>query len=64
MEQSWTEQARHVCAAEPLLLALAALGEDSVMFSVDYPYEDTRELRLALLTHHGHSELSGIMGTQ
>ena len=31
-----------VCAAQPLLLALDALGEDSVMFSVDYPYEDTQ----------------------
>jgi 2,3-dihydroxybenzoate decarboxylase len=31
-----------VCATQPLLLALEALGEDSVMFSVDYPYEDTQ----------------------
>jgi 2,3-dihydroxybenzoate decarboxylase len=31
-----------VCATQPLLLALDALGEDSVMFSVDYPYEDTQ----------------------
>jgi 2,3-dihydroxybenzoate decarboxylase len=31
-----------VCATQPLLLALEALGEDRVMFSVDYPYEDTQ----------------------
>jgi len=31
-----------VCATQPLLLALDALGEDSVMFSVDYPYEDAQ----------------------
>jgi 2,3-dihydroxybenzoate decarboxylase len=30
-----------VCAPAPLADAIAALGEDSVMFSVDYPYEDT-----------------------
>lgn len=30
-----------VCAAGPLIEAIGALGEDSVMFSVDYPYEDT-----------------------
>jgi len=29
-----------VCAAAPLAAALAAVGEDNVMFSVDYPYED------------------------
>jgi 2,3-dihydroxybenzoate decarboxylase len=29
-----------VCAHASLLCALSALGEDSVMFSVDYPYED------------------------
>jgi 2,3-dihydroxybenzoate decarboxylase len=29
-----------VCAHPALLRALSALGEDSVMFSVDYPYED------------------------
>ena len=29
------------CAAEPLLCALAALGEDRVMFSVDYPFESS-----------------------
>ncbi len=29
-----------VCSHPSLLCALAALGEDSVMFSVDYPYED------------------------
>ena len=28
---------------EPLACALAALGEDSVMFSVDHPFEDMRE---------------------
>jgi 2,3-dihydroxybenzoate decarboxylase len=31
-----------VCAAGPLAEAIRALGEDSVMFSVDYPYEDTQ----------------------
>ncbi len=31
-----------VCAPGPLADAIAALGEDSVMFSVDYPYEDTQ----------------------
>ncbi len=31
-----------VCACAPLLDAIAALGDDSVMFSVDYPYEDTQ----------------------
>jgi 2,3-dihydroxybenzoate decarboxylase len=30
-----------VCAAEPLACAIAAMGEDSVMFSVDYPFEST-----------------------
>ena len=29
-----------VCSHASLLCALSALGEDSVMFSVDYPYED------------------------
>ena len=29
-----------VCAHAALLCAVSALGEDSVMFSVDYPYED------------------------
>ncbi len=29
-----------VCSHASLTCALAALGEDSVMFSVDYPYED------------------------
>ncbi|MDF2810857.1 MAG: o-pyrocatechuate decarboxylase [Microvirga sp.] len=29
-----------VCDAGPLLAAIGALGEDNVMFSVDYPYED------------------------
>lgn len=29
-----------VCSHPALLCALSALGEDSVMFSVDYPYED------------------------
>jgi 2,3-dihydroxybenzoate decarboxylase len=31
-----------VCAPDPLIEAIGALGEDSVMFSVDYPYEDTQ----------------------
>jgi 2,3-dihydroxybenzoate decarboxylase len=31
-----------VCAPGPLADAIGALGEDSVMFSVDYPYEDTQ----------------------
>ena len=30
-----------VCSHASLLCALSALGEDSVMFSVDYPYEDS-----------------------
>lgn len=30
-----------VCDPAPLADAIAALGEDNVMFSVDYPYEDT-----------------------
>ncbi|QFR34947.1 amidohydrolase family protein [Ancylobacter sp. TS-1] len=29
-----------VCDAAPLVAALQALGDDNVMFSVDYPYED------------------------
>lgn len=29
-----------VCSEAPLLCSLKELGEDSVMFSVDYPYED------------------------
>ncbi len=29
------------CSNGPLLCSLSELGEDSVMFSVDYPYEDT-----------------------
>ncbi|MCR0983338.1 amidohydrolase family protein [Roseomonas populi] len=28
------------CAAEPLLCTLASLGEDRVMFAVDYPFEE------------------------
>lgn len=28
---------------EPLLLTLSALGEDSVMFSIDHPFEDSEE---------------------
>ena len=31
-----------VWAPGPLAEAIAALGEDSVLFSVDYPYEDTQ----------------------
>lgn len=30
-----------VCAAAPLKCALAEMGAEAVMFSVDYPYEDT-----------------------
>ena len=30
-----------VCDPIALAAAIAALGEDAVMFSVDYPYEDT-----------------------
>jgi 2,3-dihydroxybenzoate decarboxylase len=30
-----------VFSAEPLLCALAALGEDHVLFSVDYPFESS-----------------------
>ena len=29
------------CDNVPLLAALAALGEERVLFSVDYPYEDS-----------------------
>jgi 2,3-dihydroxybenzoate decarboxylase len=32
-----------VCSAEPLRCALDALGEDSVMFSADYPFESAAE---------------------
>jgi 2,3-dihydroxybenzoate decarboxylase len=32
-----------VCSAEPLRCTLDALGEDSVMFSADYPFERTAE---------------------
>lgn len=32
-----------VCSAEPLLCTLAALGEDNIMFSADYPFERTSE---------------------
>lgn len=31
------------CANEPLLCALASMGTQSVMFSVDHPFEDMRE---------------------
>jgi 2,3-dihydroxybenzoate decarboxylase len=31
-----------VCSSPALLCAIAALGEDNVMFSVDYPFEDCR----------------------
>lgn len=31
-----------VCDPDALIGAIAALGEDSVMFSVDYPYEDSK----------------------
>lgn len=30
------------CAIEPLSCALSAMGEDNVLFSVDYPFEDTQ----------------------
>jgi 2,3-dihydroxybenzoate decarboxylase len=32
-----------VCDPLPLAEALAALGDDNVMFSVDYPYQDSRQ---------------------
>src|SRR6201999_1292155 len=32
-----------VCQDSALLCALAELGDDRVLFSVDYPYEETRE---------------------
>lgn len=32
-----------MCADEPLLCTLASMGEDNVMFSVDYPFEDIAE---------------------
>jgi 2,3-dihydroxybenzoate decarboxylase len=31
-----------VCDPGPLAEAIGALGEDNVMFSVDYPYEDSQ----------------------
>lgn len=30
-----------VCANAPLLCSIAEIGEDNVMFSIDYPYEDS-----------------------
>jgi 2,3-dihydroxybenzoate decarboxylase len=30
-----------VCANAPLLCSIEALGEDNVLFSVDYPYESS-----------------------
>ena len=32
-----------VCDPLPLAEAVAALGDDNVMFSVDYPYQDTKQ---------------------
>jgi 2,3-dihydroxybenzoate decarboxylase len=32
-----------VCDPNPLADALAALGDDNVLFSVDYPYQDSRQ---------------------
>jgi 2,3-dihydroxybenzoate decarboxylase len=32
-----------VCDPNPLADALAALGDDKVLFSVDYPYQDSRQ---------------------
>lgn len=32
-----------VCDPNPLVGALAALGDDNVLFSVDYPYQDSRQ---------------------
>ena len=31
-----------VCSLEPLLCTVSALGEENVMFSIDYPFEDTQ----------------------
>ena len=31
-----------MCSAEPMTCAIDALGEDNVMFSVDYPFESTK----------------------
>ena len=33
------------CSDVPLIAALTALGEDHVLFSIDYPYEDSRVAR-------------------
>jgi 2,3-dihydroxybenzoate decarboxylase len=40
IKRNFTITTSGVSATEPLLLAFGVLGEDSVMFSVDYPYED------------------------
>ncbi len=32
-----------VCDPDPLVESLAALGDDNVLFSVDYPYQDSRQ---------------------
>ena len=42
IKRNFTITTSGVCAAGPLVEAVRALGEDSVMFSVDYPYEDAQ----------------------
>ena len=48
-----------VCADAPLLCALDAMGEDNVMFSVDYPFEKT-ELAAKFIEHAKISETERI----
>ena len=48
-----------VCADAPLLCALDAMGEDNVMFSVDYPFEKT-ELAAQFIEHAKISETERI----
>ena len=44
-----------VCADAPLRCALDAMGEDNVMFSIDYPFEKT-ELAAQFIEHAKISE--------
>ena len=39
MKDNFVVTTSGVFSAEPLLCTLAALGEDAVLFSVDYPFE-------------------------
>jgi 2,3-dihydroxybenzoate decarboxylase len=42
IRRNFTITTSGVCDPRPLADAIGALGEDNVMFSVDYPYEDTQ----------------------